>query len=147
MGGGEIAKFNWIIFALLSAISAALVAIFGKLGVSNIDSTLATTVRAIIMTLFLVIVSLVLGKFQLLKTIDNKALLFIILAGVSGALSWFFYFLALKLGPASGVAALDRLSVVFVLILSVLFLAEKLTLKSALGVIFITLGAILMVVK
>jgi len=147
MGGTEIVKFSWIIFALFSAISAALVAIFGKIGVSHIDSTLATTVRAIIMALFLIIVSLVLGKFQLLKTIDNKALSFIILAGISGALSWLFYFLALKLGPASGVAALDRLSVVFVLIFSVLFLAEKLTLKSALGAILITIGAILMVLK
>ncbi|GIW67016.1 MAG: membrane protein [Candidatus Parcubacteria bacterium] len=138
---------SWIIFALFSAITAALVAIFGKIGVFNIDSTLATTVRAIIMAVFLVIVSLALGKFQLLKTIDNKTLLFIILAGVSGALSWLFYFLALKLGPASGVAALDRLSVVFVLIFSVLFLAEKLTLKSALGATLITIGAILMILK
>jgi len=141
---GEI-KISWIILGLLSAVSAALVAIFGKIGVSNLDSTLATTVRAVIMALFLVIVSLALGKFQLIKTIDNKALLFIILAGISGALSWLFYFLALKLGPASGVAALDRLSVVFVLIFSVLFLAEKLTLYKFLGALFITIGAILMI--
>jgi len=141
---GEI-KISWIILGLLSAISAALVAIFGKIGVSHLDSTLATTVRAIIMALFLVIVSLTLGKFQLIKTIDNKALLFIILAGISGALSWLFYFLALKLGPAPGVAALDRLSVVFVLIFSVLFLAEKLTLYKFLGALLITIGAILMI--
>jgi transporter family protein len=147
MGEGTLTKMSWIIFALLSAITAALVAIFGKIGVSNLDSTLATTVRAIIMALFLIIVSFALGKFQFLKTIDNKTLTFIILAGVSGALSWLFYFLALKLGPASGVAALDRLSVVFVLIFSVLFLAEKLTLKSALGAILITIGAILMILK
>ncbi len=138
---------SWIIFALLSAISAALVAIFGKIGVSNIDSTLATTVRAIIMALFLVTTSLILGKFKLLSSIDSKALTFIILAGIAGALSWLFYFLALKLGPASGVAALDRLSVVFVLIFSVLFLAEKLTFNSTLGAILITIGAILMILK
>jgi len=142
MGG---IKMSWIIFALLSAISAALVAIFGKIGVSNIDSTLATTVRAIIMSLFLILVSFALGKYQLITTIDSKALAFIILAGISGALSWLFYFLALKLGPASGVAALDRLSVVFVLIFSVLFLAEKLTLYKLLGAILITIGAILMI--
>jgi transporter family protein len=141
---GEI-KITWIFLGLLSAISAGLVAIFGKIGVSNLDSTLATTVRAIIMALFLIIVSLILGKFQLIKTIDNKALLFIILAGIAGALSWLFYFLALKLGPASGVAALDRLSVVFVLIFSVLFLAEKLTLYKFLGALLITIGAILMI--
>ncbi len=136
---------SWVIFALLSAISAALVAIFGKIGVSNIDSTLATTVRAIIMALFLILVSFALGKYQLITTIDSKALGFIILAGISGALSWLFYFLALQLGPASGVAALDRLSVVFVLIFSVLFLAEKLTFYKLLGAILITIGAILMI--
>ncbi len=138
---------SWIIFALLSAITAALVAIFGKIGISNLDSTLATTIRAIIMALFLVGASLFLGKFKLLSTIDSKALFFIVLAGIAGALSWLFYFLALKLGPASGVAALDRLSVVFVLIFSVLFLAEKLTFNSALGAILITIGAILMILK
>ncbi len=136
---------SWIIFALLSAITAALVAIFGKIGVSGIDTTLATTVRAIIMALFLIIVSFTLGKFQFLNTINNKALGYIVLAGISGALSWLFYFLALKFGPASGVAALDRLSVVFVLIFSVLFLAEKLTAYKLLGAILITLGAILMI--
>lgn len=138
-------KITWIIFALLSAISAALVAIFGKIGVSNIDSTLATTVRAVIMATFLMIVSSALGKYQLLNTIDSKALVFIILAGIAGALSWLFYFFALKFGPASGVAALDRLSVVFVLIFSVLFLAEKLTLYKLLGAILISIGAILMI--
>ncbi len=138
---------KWIIFALLSAISAALVAIFGKIGVSNIDSTLATTVRAVIMAIFLILVSLFLNKFSLFKTIDAKAFFFIILAGISGALSWLFYFLALKLGPASGVAALDRLSVVFVLIFSVLFLSEKLSINSILGAILITVGAILMIFK
>lgn len=139
-------RMSWIIFALLSAITAALVAIFGKIGVSGIDSTLATTIRAIIMALFLVIVSFSLGKFELLKTINNKALVFIILAGISGALSWLFYFFALKLGPASGVAALDRLSVVFVLIFSILFLAEKLSLYKLLGAILITIGTILMII-
>lgn len=137
----------WIIFAILSALSAAAVAIFGKIGVKNIDSHLATTVRAIIMAIFLVIVALLTGKFSLLPTLNSKALTFIIFSAIAGALSWLFYFLALKLGPAPGVAALDRLSVVFVLILATLFLGEKLTWKSALGAIFITIGAILMTLK
>ncbi|MCS7184170.1 MAG: EamA family transporter [Patescibacteria group bacterium] len=141
---GEI-KIGWIIFSLLSALTAALVAIFGKIGLNNIDSTLATTIRAIIMASFLILTSLFLGKFELIKTIDNKALLFILLAGISGALSWLFYFFALKIGPASGVAALDRLSIVFVLIFSVLFLAEKLTFFKLIGAILISIGAILMI--
>ena len=137
----------WTIFALLAAVFAALVAIFGKVGIQNLDSTLATTVRAVIMAAFLVAVSLLLGKMKLLSTIDNKALAFIALSGVAGATSWLFYFLALKLGPASGVAALDRLSVVFVLVLAVLFLSESLTWRSGLGAALLTTGAILMSIK
>lgn len=138
---------DWITYALLSAVFAALVAIFGKIGLQNIDSTLATTVRSAVMALFLLFVSLSLGKLNLLNTIKNKTLLFIVLSGISGALSWLFYFFALKTGSASGVAALDRLSVVFVLVFSVLFLMEKLTLTSALGAVLIAAGAILMVIK
>jgi transporter family protein len=135
---------TWIIFALLSALSAALVAIFGKIGVSHLDTTLATTVRSVIMTLFLLIVALALGKFKLVGTIDGKAFLFIALAGISGATSWLFYFFALRFGPASGVAALDRLSVVFVVILAALFLAEGLTWKVGIGALLITAGALFM---
>lgn len=134
----------WIIFAILSAVFAALVAIFGKIGIANLDSTLATTVRAVIMAIFLVLVSLFLGKAPLLHSINNRALTFIILSGIAGALSWLFYFFALRIGPAPGVAALDRLSVVFVLILALLFLGEHLTWKSGLGAVFLTIGAVMM---
>lgn len=135
---------TWIIFSLFSAIFAALVGILGKVGISGVDSTLATTVRAVVMAIFLFIVAGVLGKFNLLHTINSRLFLFIVLSGVAGALSWLCYFFALRYGPASGVAALDRLSVVFVLIFAVLFLAEKLTIKSAAGAILIAIGAILM---
>lgn len=138
---------TWILFALLSAIFAALVAIFGKIGIKNIDSTLATTVRAVIMAGFLVVTSFFLGKADLLKTIDNKALLFIAFSGIAGALSWLCYFFAIKNGPVSGVAALDRLSVVFVLVFAVLVLGDHLTWKSGIGAILLTLGAILMTIK
>ncbi|MFA6189958.1 MAG: EamA family transporter [Candidatus Staskawiczbacteria bacterium] len=137
----------WIIYAILSAVFAALVAIFGKIGLQNIDSTLATTIRAIVMALFLFFISLSLGKYNLLYTIKNKVLFFIILSGISGALSWLFYFFALKIGVASGVAAVDRLSVVFVVIFAILFLGEKLSLFTAIGALLITAGAVLMVIK
>ena len=138
---------SWVIYAILSAIFAALVTIFGKMGVSGIDTTLATTVRAIIMSIFLVLVSLSLGKFKFAATIKSKAFYFIILSAIAGALSWLFYFVALKSAKNSqvpAVAALDRLSVVFVWIFAILFLGDKLTLKSALGAILVTIGAILM---
>lgn len=138
---------SWILYALLSAIFAALVGIFGKVGIKGIDSTLATSVRAVVMAIFLVLVSLFLGKAKLLHTIENRVLLFIVLSGVSGAISWLFYFFALKTGPVSGVAALDRLSVVFVLILAALFLGEHLTWKTGIGGLLITAGAVLMTLR
>jgi len=135
---------TWILFALLSAVSAAFVAIFGKIGLGQVDSTLATAVRSVVMAAFLVLTATMLGKHSLLSTINGRALTFIVLSGVAGALSWLFYFYALRLGPAAGVAALDRLSVVFVLILSILMLGQRLNWQAGVGALFITLGAILM---
>ena len=137
----------WIVYALLSAVFAAAVAIFAKIGLKNIDSTLATTIRALVMAIFLLGAAAVLQKFSLIKTVSNQTLTFIIFSGVAGALSWLFYFLALKYGPVTGVAALDRLSVVFVVILAAIFLGEALTLKSVSGLILLVLGALLLVWK
>lgn len=138
---------TWIIYALLSAFFAALVAIFGKIGLKGIDTTFATTLRSVIMAVFLVMTSLALGKLDFHTSLGGKALTFIVLSGIAGALSWLFYFSALKNGPASGVAALDRLSVVFVLALALLFLGEHFTWKNGLGAFLIALGAILMVMQ
>lgn len=135
---------TWIFFALLSAVFAALVAIFGKIGIQNIDSTLATTVRALVMFVAMFIATLSLGKFHL-ETIHSKALLFIIASGLAGALSWFFYFLALKMGPAAKVATLDRLSLVFVLVFAALFLGEAITWKTAGGIALVVAGALLVI--
>ena len=134
----------YIVYALLAAVSASFVAIFGKIGLSRVDTTLATTIRAIVMAALLVIASLILKKWDL-SQIDNKAYLFIFLAGLAGATSWVFYFLALKFGPATSVAALDRLSVVFVILFAALFLGESLTLKSIAGGALIVAGAILLI--
>jgi len=113
----------WLLYALLAAFFAALVAIFAKLGLKDIDTTLATTVRALIMAAFLLAVSLLLKKFEgfSLTTFSSKEWLLITLAGLAGALSWLFFFFALKGGEASGVVAIDRLSVIFVVFLAALF--------------------------
>lgn len=137
----------WIFYAILSAIFAAAVAILAKLGLKNVDPTLATTIRSVVMAVFLLATTAILQKFSLIKTVGSQALTFIIFSGIAGALSWLFYFLALKDGPASGVAALDRLSIVFVVILAALFLGESLTFKSGLGLVFLVLGALLLVFK
>jgi transporter family protein len=133
----------WLLLALLSAVTAALVAIFGKIGLQGIDTVLATTVRGAIMAAVLIVASVVSGKFAALGTINARAWWMIVLAGISGAASWLAYFLALKLGPASHVAAVDRLSIVFVIVLAALFLGEALTWKLALGGALMAIGAII----
>jgi len=135
----------WFIYALLSAIFAALVAIFGKVGVKNLDSTLATTIRSIIMTSFLILVTLSLGKFSNFKLnqLTGKEWIYIVLAGMAGATSWIFYFLSLKYGFASQVAAIDRLSIVFVVILAALFLKEGFHWQTFLGAFLMIAGALL----
>jgi transporter family protein len=135
----------WLIYALLSSVSAAGVAILGKIGLQNVDSTLATTLRAIVMAVLLVVTSLSLGKLNgvSVSALESRDWLFIVLAGVAGAASWFFYFLALKMGQVNSVVVIDRLSVVFVVILSAIFLGEALTWKTALGVVLMVGGALL----
>jgi transporter family protein len=138
---------TWIIYALLSAIFASAVAVLAKIGLKNVDSTLATAVRSVVMAAFLVSTALILNKAPLLKTIDGKMFSFIVASGIAGALSWLFYFFALQNGPAGAVSGIDRLSVVFVIILAALFLGEALTIKTVLGGILIVAGAILLTFK
>jgi len=139
----------WIFYALLSSVFAAGVAIAGKLGLKNLDSTLATTIRSFIMAGFLLLVSLFLHKFRGFNVHDlsSKDWLLIIAAGIFGALSWLFYFLALKQGPATSVVALDRLSLVFVFVLAIIFLGESFSTKNFVGVIIMVIGAILLSLK
>ena len=134
-----------MIYALLSSISAAGVAILGKIGLQNVDSTLATTLRAIVMAALLVITSLSLGKLNgvSVSALASRDWMFIVLAGVAGAASWFFYFLALKIGQVNSVVVIDRLSVVFVVIMAAIFLGQALTWKTALGVVLMVGGALL----
>ena len=134
---------SWAVLALLSAVTAALVAIFGKMGLDGVDSTVATAVRAGIMFATLLVVVAVMGRLGDLRQIGGRPLLYIVLAGMAGAASWIFYFWALKLGPASKVAPLDRLSLVFVVLLAALFLGEKLALKGWLGALLMSAGAVL----
>jgi bacterial/archaeal transporter family protein len=140
-------EISWVIFAILSALTAALVAIFGKIGLEGIDSNTATMIRAGIMFAFLVLVILLTGKSSEISTIlsNQKALFYITLSGIAGALSWIFYFIALKLGKASQVAPIDRLSIVFVIIFAALILGEKITQKVAIGTALMAVGAIIVV--
>jgi transporter family protein len=138
---------TWIIYGLLSAFFAALVAIFAKIGLPKTDPVLATSIRAVIMAVFLVSVALVLNKFNLHAVGDKRTWIFIVLSAVAGAISWIFYFWALKLGPATAVAVIDRLSVVFVAILAALLLNETFTVKSLVGISLMVAGALFMTLK
>lgn len=133
----------WILYGFLSALTAALMTIVGKIGLQNIDPTFATGIRSFIMFLFMMSVVLFSGKLKDFSTLDQKAFWIIVGSAIFGALSWFFYFLALRGGPTSKVAALDRSSLIIVILFSVVFLAEKLSLKLALGTILATVGIIL----
>ena len=137
----------WFWYAIFSAVFASLVAIFGKLGLKGVDTTLATTVRAVIMAGFLLITSLFLRKFEgfSLTSFTGRDWIFIILSALAGALSWIFYFSALKEGKASSVATIDRLSIVFVIIFAAFFLGEEFGVKSLSGAFLIVAGAILIV--
>ncbi|MCW1891675.1 MAG: EamA family transporter [Candidatus Uhrbacteria bacterium] len=132
----------WILYALGAAITAALMTIVGKIGLKGIDPTFATGVRSIVMCVFMVLVVLLSGKIKHISSLDKNALIAIVISAVFGALSWLFYFLALRDGSANKVAAIDRTSIVFIILLSIFFLAEKLTIKTAIGGILIALGAI-----
>ncbi len=138
---------EWFLLAALSAFFAALVAIFAKIGLQGVDSTVGTAARAIVMTLFIVIFVISIGKGPQLTQFTSKDMGFIILSGVAGALSWLFYFAALKLADASKVAPVDRASVLIVMVLAALFLGEKITLKTATAGVLIFIGLLLLAMK
>ncbi|KEO83817.1 EamA family transporter [Tumebacillus flagellatus] len=134
---------SWLIMALLSAVFASLVAILGKIGMSGVDSNLATAIRAVVMAVASVVFVAFTGSLGKIGTVGWKPLSFIFFSGLAGAASWMFYFGALRLAPASKVAPIDRLSVVFTLILAALFLKEKVNLGIVAGCILIVAGSIL----
>lgn len=134
---------RWLVYALLSAASAALVAIFGKLGMKEVDSTLSTAVRSVVMTLLLCAVCTATGLWSQVRTIHARAGLMIGLSGVAGAVSWLFYFKAIQVGSVSKVAPIDKLSMPLAILLAVLLLGEQPTRVNWIGIALIAGGAYL----
>lgn len=134
---------KWLICAGFSAVFAGLTAIFGKIGVKDVDATTATTARSLIMSAFLVIVMCTRVPLSQLGNIAGRSWLFVALAGLAGALSWLFFFEALKDGDASRVASIDRLSLVVTAVLAWLILGEKLSLTVLVGLVLVVAGALL----
>jgi transporter family protein len=138
---------NWLFWALLSAVFAALTAIFAKIGIANIDSDFATLIRTVVILVVLAGIVFPMGKAQPLDTISGTTWLFLVLSGLATGASWIAYFRALKLGQASQVAPVDKLSVVLVAIFGVAFLGEKLNLQGWIGVSLVAAGAVTLAIK
>lgn len=135
---------DWRAFAIGSAFFAALTAIFGKIGVSEINSNLATFLRTLVILLVTALLISARHEWQRPDSMSPKGVLFLILSGIATGMSWLCYYRALQTGPASRVAPIDKLSVVFVVLFAVLFLGERLSWKVGLGGVLVTLGAVLM---
>jgi len=138
---------NWLFWAVLSAIFAALTAIFAKIGVADIDSNFATFIRTIVVIAALAAILSVTGGWQSPSEISTRTYVFLLLSGLGTGASWLCYFHALKLGEAARVAPIDKLSVVMVAIFGVAFLGEKLSATNWIGVGLIAAGAILVALQ
>ena len=133
---------TWLVWALLSAVFAAATAILAKIGVQDIDSNLATAVRTSVVVVFTWLFASFTWESSALASISSKTWIFLTLSGLATGLSWLCYFHALKLGPASRVAPIDKLSVALVIVFAALFLGERLTPAKGIAGLLIVAGAI-----
>ena len=135
----------WGLFAILSAVFAALTSILAKIGISGVNSNLATAIRTVVVVFMAWGIVFITNAQSGIGDISRKSWLFLILSGLATGVSWLFYYRALQMGDASKVASIDKLSVVITLILAFIFLNEQLTLKSMLGCLLIVAGSLLMI--
>jgi transporter family protein len=136
----------WLVFALLSAIFAALTSILAKIGIEGVNSNLATAVRTVVVVLLAWGMVFITNTQGGLADISKKSWLFLILSGLATGISWLCYYKALQIGDVSKVVPIDKLSIVFTIILAVIFLHEAFTIKSIIGCLLITAGTLLMVI-
>jgi len=137
--------FMWWLFALLSAVFAALTSILAKIGIEGVNSNLATAIRTVVVVAMAWLMVFITHTQGGISAISRKSWIFLILSGLATGASWMCYYKALQMGEASKVVPIDKLSVVITLILAFIFLHEKFTVKSALGAILITAGTLVMV--
>jgi transporter family protein len=138
---------TWQVWAFLSTVFAALTAIFAKVGVEGINSDLATLIRTVIVLITLSAILFATGQFSQPGPISGKSWLFLLLSGLGTGASWICYFRALKLGPATLVAPIDKLSVVLVALFGAVFLGERPSAYGWIGIALISAGAVLIAVK
>ncbi|WPO90066.1 EamA family transporter [Chryseobacterium sp. HR92] len=135
----------WWVYAILSAFFASLTAVFAKIGITGVNSNLATAIRSVIILLVAWGIVFVRSEYKGIPALSRHNLIYIAISGVATGLSWIFYFKALQLGKVTQVAPVDKLSVALTIILSVLFLGESLTLKTAIGALLIIAGTVLLI--
>lgn len=136
----------WWIYALLSAVFAALTAIFAKVGIKGVDTNLATAIRTVVILVLAWAIVIFRGNYNM-GTLTKTNWAFLVLSGIATGLSWIFYFKALQLGKVEQVAPLDKLSVPLAIILATIFLGEKLTLKDSIGAFLIISGTFVLILK
>jgi transporter family protein len=135
----------WWVFALLSALFAALTAIFAKIGIQGVDSDLATAIRTVVILVLAWSIAYFRGGISSIHTLTRHNMIFLVLSGLATGMSWIFYFKALQLGKVSQVAPVDKLSVAIAILLSVIFLGEVLTAKAAIGAALIIIGTFVLI--
>ena len=135
----------WVIFAILSAVFAALTSILAKIGIEGVNSNLATAIRTIVVVLMAWFMVFVTGNLNGIIDISKKSWLFLILSGLATGASWLCYYKALQLGEASKVVPIDKLSIVITIILAFIFLGEQITLKTLIGCSLIIAGTFVMI--
>ena len=135
----------WFIFAILSAIFAALTSILAKIGIEGVNSNLATAVRTIVVLLMAWFMVFITGNQNGIVDISKKSWIFLILSGLATGASWLCYYKALQLGEASKVVPIDRLSIVITIVLAFIFLGEQITLKTLIGCCLIVIGTFIMI--
>ena len=133
---------SWIFYAIVSAFFASLVAIFGKIGIKNVDSNLAVAIRTLIIVFFAWAIVLFQGNAADIGKISRYSFVFIFLSAIATGLSWLFYYKALQLGEASRVAPIDKFSIFLTIILAFVFLGEKPTVGNVLGGVLVTAGVL-----
>jgi transporter family protein len=138
---------SWLVYACLSALFAALTSILGKIGIEGVESNLGTAIRTIVVLLMSWLIVFVQKKQGEIKRIDRKSWLFITLSGLATGLSWLCFYKALQDGPASVVVPIDKLSILITVLFAFVFLKEKLSLKSTAGLVLLTAGTLLLLLK
>jgi transporter family protein len=138
---------DWVAWALLSAVFAALTAIFAKIGLEGLDSDYATLIRTIVILLVIASIVVTMGKWRDPRALPFKSSLFLVLSGLATGASWLCYFRALQVGDASRVAPIDKLSVVLVAIFAVIFLGERPTSRDWLGITLVAAGVVALTLR